>query len=580
MTLSVSVLGPPVVLATASRGGRHAQGDGVARVLAVEGGVHNRDSLASCSGPTRDPSALARRCGGRSRRCARRSAAAGSTSPATRSRSRVAELDLEEFHRLAASGELARSRTGGGAPPRPVPRGLRAARQHRLRRLAVVPGRVARARARQRPRPARRRLRCRRATRCARSSMRGAGSRSTRSTRPRTAADRLYGASGERAAALAQYRDCVRTLHRELGVSPTEETTAAYHAVREGGRRGRAGRPERASRRPAHPLVGRDRELSALLDAYAQVGDEGRLVVLDGETGIGKTRLADELVSRRPAAASRDRPLHRGRGRARLRLRDRARAARSARATRGAIARPRRAETRASRARARRRRRRRRSTARRAGAVARRRRARARRGDGGDSPGLLVVDDVHWADASSLEVLAFLVRRLRDRPVLVLGPGARRRRRPGIRRAASSPTRPARAPSLVLDRLDATTSPSSPPRPARRPSSPSGCTRRRRACRLRRRVPRPRAAARLPPGCATCSRRASTRRRRDRRAGDRGGRGARAPVRLRAHPRGERPGRGGDGHGPRGADPPRPPRRERRGELAFPHGRRGGSPTT
>ena len=38
----------------------------------------------------------------------------------------------------------------------------------------------------------------------------------------------------------------------------------------------------------------------------------------------------------------------------------------------------------------------------------------------GERPGLLVVDDVHWADASSLEVLAFLVRRLRDRPVLVL----------------------------------------------------------------------------------------------------------------------------------------------------------------
>ncbi len=37
-----------------------------------------------------------------------------------------------------------------------------------------------------------------------------------------------------------------------------------------------------------------------------------------------------------------------------------------------------------------------------------------------EKPGVLVVDDVHWADASSLEVLAFLARRLRDRPALVV----------------------------------------------------------------------------------------------------------------------------------------------------------------
>src|SRR5262249_25249689 len=98
----------------------------------------------------------------------------------------------------------------------------------------------------------------------------------------------LYGASGERAAALGQYRDCVRILHRELGVAPTEETTAVYHAIREGGTV--TADPAPAAADPAtraHPLVGRERELAALLGAYSNVGTEGRLAVIDGEMGIG-----------------------------------------------------------------------------------------------------------------------------------------------------------------------------------------------------------------------------------------------------------------------------------------------------
>lgn len=44
----------------------------------------------------------------------------------------------------------------------------------------------------------------------------------------------LYAASGERSAAFDQYRDCVRVLHRELGVAPLDATTALYRAIREG----------------------------------------------------------------------------------------------------------------------------------------------------------------------------------------------------------------------------------------------------------------------------------------------------------------------------------------------------------
>ena len=44
-------------------------------------------------------------------------------------------------------------------------------------------------------------------------------------------------------------------------------------------------------------MVGRAAELHALIDAYRSIRDDGRLIVLTGEAGIGKTRLAEELLS-------------------------------------------------------------------------------------------------------------------------------------------------------------------------------------------------------------------------------------------------------------------------------------------
>ncbi|HEY8657275.1 MAG TPA: BTAD domain-containing putative transcriptional regulator [Candidatus Limnocylindria bacterium] len=45
---------------------------------------------------------------------------------------------------------------------------------------------------------------------------------------------RLYAASGDRSAALLQYRDCARLLDRELGVAPAEETRSLHDAIEAG----------------------------------------------------------------------------------------------------------------------------------------------------------------------------------------------------------------------------------------------------------------------------------------------------------------------------------------------------------
>ena len=170
-------------------------------------------------------------------------------------------------------------------------------------------------------------------------------------------------------------------------------------------------------------FVGRHAELGALrAELDAALGGEGRLVVLLGEPGIGKTRTATAL-----AAEARERggggglgALPRERGRAGVlalgagagRLRDRA-----SRAT--AAARSRRccrccAPERAARGRARARPSGRASSS----SIASSPRSRARPAR---QPLLVVLDDLHWADAGSLLLLEFVARELGTMPLLVLG---------------------------------------------------------------------------------------------------------------------------------------------------------------
>ncbi len=121
----------------------------------------------------------------------------------------------------------------------------------------------------------------------------------------------LYAATGQRAAALRQYQECERVLKSDLGVAPLEETTRLYEAIRRGDGakqgaeekgnvpRGEATQSPPLSRSPSptQPMVGRDPELDALSDAYSHVRGDGYWVTIEGEAGIGKTRLAEAFLA-------------------------------------------------------------------------------------------------------------------------------------------------------------------------------------------------------------------------------------------------------------------------------------------
>ena len=179
---------------------------------------------------------------------------------------------------------------------------------------------------------------------------------------------RLHGWSGQRSAAMRQYRSLVRVLDRDLAVRPLPETTRLYEDVRAGrlgpppvrpgapgpadadgaagarsssssearassearssseagpsdarppgagplearpleagpdeGRPGE-GRPDEAA--GVWPLVGREAELAALRAAWQATGPRGRVVAIAGPVGIGKTRLVTEFQ----AEAAKGRP--------------------------------------------------------------------------------------------------------------------------------------------------------------------------------------------------------------------------------------------------------------------------------
>lgn len=133
----------------------------------------------------------------------------------------------------------------------------------------------------------------------------------------------LYAWSGQRSSAIHQYQECVKILDEELGVTPLDVTNQIYEAIKgnrlppppayhqqpslstEKAQKASGSPPaEITGEVPApgvhsggYPLVGRQDEWQALRQIYTAKATTGYVVALEGEAGIGKTRLAEEFVA-------------------------------------------------------------------------------------------------------------------------------------------------------------------------------------------------------------------------------------------------------------------------------------------
>jgi DNA-binding SARP family transcriptional activator len=116
----------------------------------------------------------------------------------------------------------------------------------------------------------------------------------------------LYSWNDQRASALKQYRECVALLDRELGVPPLEETTKLYLQITDN----EVAAPEPATLRLSQPigldsvvapspvpLVGRSDQLAAMARIHDSAAEAGRVALIEGEAGIGKSRLVEEFVA-------------------------------------------------------------------------------------------------------------------------------------------------------------------------------------------------------------------------------------------------------------------------------------------
>jgi DNA-binding SARP family transcriptional activator len=108
--------------------------------------------------------------------------------------------------------------------------------------------------------------------------------------------------SGRQAEALAAFRDARELLAEELGIEPSNTLRQLHEAILRQLPELDRTLPAQAMTCldpvPAEPFVGREKELAQLRAALADAGAErGRLILLTGEPGIGKTRTAQQLAA-------------------------------------------------------------------------------------------------------------------------------------------------------------------------------------------------------------------------------------------------------------------------------------------
>ena len=107
---------------------------------------------------------------------------------------------------------------------------------------------------------------------------------------------RLQALDGHVAAALRTYHQCAALLEHELGVEPAPATQAAYRRLLK-----HQAVPRQQPHSPARrqlSLVGRDQAWQELLTAWRRtVAGNAQVMLISGEAGIGKTRLAEELLA-------------------------------------------------------------------------------------------------------------------------------------------------------------------------------------------------------------------------------------------------------------------------------------------
>ena len=109
---------------------------------------------------------------------------------------------------------------------------------------------------------------------------------------------RLHHLRGDRAAALAAYEACAEVLRRELGETPGAETRELVTAIAHGiDAPAPVARPVPESLRRPPQLIGREEAWQAL----GRAERDGRAVLVVAEAGVGKSRLLQEAVERSAA---------------------------------------------------------------------------------------------------------------------------------------------------------------------------------------------------------------------------------------------------------------------------------------